>query len=60
MHSLSDVVDQMNEQDKELLEKQAQEKLAAEEADAAGRITARGFADELTKLAGLHFGAPQQ
>ena len=51
MKSLVEVYDQISARDAEYLEKAAQEKLAVEEADAAGRIMARGFADELNKLA---------
>lgn len=51
MQSLQDVYNQIASQDAEL-EKQASELIKqAEEEDAAGRITARGFADELSKLA---------
>lgn len=51
MQSLQDVYNQIASQDVEL-EKRAGELLKqAEEEDAAGRITARGFADELAKLA---------
>lgn len=50
MNSLTEIYEQLNEVDGEL-EKEAEElhKLAEEE-DAAGRIMARGFADELNKL----------
>lgn len=51
MNSLSEVYGAMTEKDQELLEKQAAMKIAADEEDAAGRIMARGFADELHKLA---------
>lgn len=54
MQSLQDVYTQIASQDAEL-EKQASELIKqAEEEDAAGRITARGFADELAKLASAH------
>ena len=49
--SLTEVYEQISERDAVYLEKAAEEKLAADEADAAGRIMARGFADELNKLA---------
>lgn len=53
-NSLQDVYNQIASQDAEL-EKQASELIKqAEEEDAAGRITARGFADELSKLAAHH------
>lgn len=52
MRSLTDVYETISSKDAEL-EKQAGELIKkAEEDDAAGRITARGFADELSKLAG--------
>lgn len=54
--SLVDVLNQLENADEEM-EKEAQEleKIAAEE-EAAGRITARGFMDELNKLAqGMQF-----
>lgn len=52
MKSLTDVYNQVASKDEEL-EKQAAELVKqAEEEDAAGRIMARGFADELHKLAG--------
>lgn len=51
MRTLTDVYDTMASKDVEL-EKQASEIIKqAEEEDAAGRITARAFADELSKLA---------
>jgi hypothetical protein len=52
MQSLTDVYNHVASKDAEL-EKQAAELIKeAEEQDAAGRIMARGFADELAKLAG--------
>ena len=60
---LTDVYTRMSEHDRVLLEKHAQVKLAEAEEDAAGRIMARGFADELTKLAadtGGNFGGPTE
>ena len=55
--SLSELYESMAAHDEDLV-KQAQEheKLAAEE-NAAGRIMARGFMDELHKLAGDQLGA---
>jgi hypothetical protein len=56
MQSLTEVYDQIASKDADL-EKQAAELLKlAEEEDAAGRIMARGFADELAKLAGPYDG----
>lgn len=53
MDSLTDLYNQALLPMDEQLEKQAGEMLKqAEEEDAAGRIMARGFADELNKLAG--------
>jgi hypothetical protein len=53
MESLTEVLDILSEQDQDL-EKQASELMkVAEEHDAAGRIMARGFMDELTKLSGF-------
>ena len=49
--SLVDIYEQISAHDTEYLEKAATEKVAAEERDAAGRIMARGFADELQKIA---------
>lgn len=64
MKTLTDVYGKMNESDQVLLEKLAQEKLAEEEEDAAGRIMARGFANELQKIAqdmgGGNFGGPTE
>ena len=51
MSSLTDVYNQISSHDAELLEKQAEQIKIAEEEDAAGRIMARGFADELHKIA---------
>lgn len=50
MDSLTEILEKLAEKDTEL-EKQAEEmhKLAEEE-DAAGRIMARGFADELNNI----------
>lgn len=57
MKSLTEVVDIMSSKDAEL-EKQAAEMIKqAEEEDAAGRIMARGFAAELSKLADANMGA---
>lgn len=50
--NLTDVYNQIAHADVEILEKQAAQIKVAEEEDAAGRIMARGFADELQKLAG--------
>src|SRR5690606_23968516 len=56
MRSLTEVYEQIQSKDV-ILEKQAAELLKqAEEEDAAGRIMARGFADELAKLAGAYDG----
>jgi hypothetical protein len=54
MKSLVEVYNQLPVKDQELLEKQAADKIAADEQDAAGRIMARGFADELNMLSELH------
>ena len=51
MSSLTDVYNQIASADAQLLEKQAAHIKLAEEEDAAGRIMARGFADELQKIA---------
>jgi len=51
MESLTDIYQSLSGRDAELLEKQAEEIKVAEEQEFAGRITARGFADELNKLA---------
>jgi hypothetical protein len=51
MNSLTDVYETISAADGELLEKQAEAIKVAEEEDAAGRIMARGFMDELHKLA---------
>ena len=51
MSTLTDIYNQISAQDAELLEKQAEVIKEAEEHDAAGRIMARGFADELHKIA---------
>lgn len=58
--SLVDVLNQLETADEEM-EKEAQEmeKIAAEE-EAAGRITARGFMDELNKLAQTMQFKPQK
>lgn len=56
MKSLSEVYENISARDQEILEKQAAEKLAALEEEAAGRIMARGFMDELNKLAQDAFG----
>jgi hypothetical protein len=60
MNSLTDVYETMSAADGELLEKQAEAIKVAEEEDAAGRIMARGFMDELHKLAAPSFdtGSP--
>lgn len=54
--SLVDVLNQLETADEEMKKEAAElEKIAAEE-EAAGRITARGFMDELNKLAqGMQF-----
>lgn len=57
-NSLTDVYNQISDHDAVYLEKQAEAIKVAEEEDAAGRIMARGFADELHKLAG-GFGTEQ-
>ena len=56
--SLTELYDQISSADNEL-QKEAEEmdKLAAEE-EAAGRITARGFMDELQKMAQQFGGLP--
>lgn len=67
MKTLTEVYEKLAAVDKPLQEKHAQEQAVlhkqAEEEDAAGRIMARGFADELHKLAGLDsqmlFGKPR-
>lgn len=52
MNSLTELYEQILVPQDQELEKQAGEMLKiAEEEDAAGRIMARGFADELNKLA---------
>lgn len=51
MDSLIDIYNTLSAADEEILEKQAAEIKLAEEEDAAGRIMARGFADELEKIA---------
>ena len=58
MSSLTDIYNDISSHDVAYLEKQAAQlqktadlEKQAEEEDAAGRITARGFADELNKLA---------
>ena len=51
MSNLTDVYNQLSAADAVYLEKHAAQVKIAEEEDAAGRIMARGFADELTKLA---------
>ncbi len=53
MNSIAEIYEQLSAKDVEYLEKQAAEARVAEEEDAAGRIMARGFADELRKLAGM-------
>lgn len=52
MGNLTDVYNRISAADAEILEKQATIKIADDEEDAAGRIMARGFADEFRKLAG--------
>jgi len=52
MRNLTDIHNQLSAADQVYLEKHAEQIKIAEEEDAAGRIMARGFADELTKLAG--------
>jgi hypothetical protein len=51
MDSLSQLYQQLSAEDAELLEKQAGEIKLAQEEESAGRIMARGFADEMRKLA---------
>jgi hypothetical protein len=51
MNNLTDIHNQLSAADQVYLEKRAEQIKIAEEEDAAGRIMARGFADELTKLA---------
>jgi hypothetical protein len=51
MRNLTDIHQQLSAVDHVYLEKQAEAIKIAEEEDAAGRIMARGFADELAKLA---------
>jgi hypothetical protein len=51
MITLTYIYNQISAQDAQLLEKQAEVLKIAEEHDAAGRIMARGFADELHKIA---------
>lgn len=51
-NSLTDIYNDISAHDAAYLEKHAQQIKVAEEEDAAGRIMARGFADELHKLAG--------
>ena len=60
MNNLVDIYEQISARDMEYLEKAAAEKVAAEEQDAAGRIMARGFADELQKIAAPPLGAQHQ
>lgn len=52
MKNLTDIHNQLSAADQVYLEKRAEQIKIAEEEDAAGRIMARGFADELQKLAG--------
>lgn len=56
MRNLTDIHQQLSANDQVYLEKQAEAIKIAEEEDAAGRIMARGFADELNKLAEPAFG----
>lgn len=49
--TLTDIYNDISAHDQEYLEKHAEQIKVAEEEDAAGRIMARGFADELHKLA---------
>jgi hypothetical protein len=53
MNSMTEIYEQLSAKDAVLLEKQAAQMKLAEEEDAAGRIMARGFADELAKLANM-------
>lgn len=55
MRNLTDIHHQLSAADQVYLEKRAEQIKIAEEEDAAGRIMARGFADELSKLAGDPF-----
>lgn len=50
MRNLTDVHNQLSAADRVHLEKRAEQIKIAEEEDAAGRIMARGFADELASL----------
>lgn len=50
MNNLSELYENLSADDAATLEKQAAEIKVAEEEDAAGRITARGFASELRIL----------
>lgn len=58
MNSLTELYQHLSAGDAEILEKQAAMIKQAEEEDAAGRIMARGFADELSKLAEVAKKAP--
>jgi hypothetical protein len=53
MKSITEIYESLSAKDAVLLEKQAAQMKIAEEEDAAGRIMARGFADELSKLANM-------
>ena len=56
MKNLTDIHNQLSAADQVHLEKRAEQIKIAEEEDAAGRIMARGFADELTKIADEGYG----
>ena len=60
MRSLADVYDQLNAADQPYLEKRAALQKQAEEDHFAGRIMARGFMDELVKLAEKPSAGPLQ
>lgn len=53
MKSITEIYESLSARDAVLLEKQAAQFKLAEEEDAAGRLMARGFADELSKLANM-------
>jgi hypothetical protein len=53
MKSITEIYESLHAKDAVLLEKQAAAIKVAEEEDAAGRLMARGFADELSKLANM-------
>ena len=59
MPNLTDVYNALQQVDEPLIKQAEEMQKLAEEEDAAGRIMARGFADELNKLAGIMDPAPQ-